>query len=195
MWQPATFEEQAFRSDLFLSRTYWWFGKPASKGSPTGDTEWYPVCGVRGYVKRGGDWESFGAQGPRVMCELAVSTKPIPFEVVRTSPENGQRGVDRNLTVEITFSKPITNLNANALRWTDSSGKAVGFDAHADGARVLMRPRNALSQNTDYRITIPRGSVASGGESLAQDFTFSFSTKPPSGGGGGGGGPGGPHIE
>jgi len=141
---------------------------------------------VRGYVKRGGMWENFGAQGPRVMAEVSVRTQPEPFEVVSTSPQNGERGVKPDARVVITLNKPITYLNSGAIRWTDSSGKALLFAAQVDGRELRLRPQKPLSQDTDYRIVLPRGAVKSDGQTLAADFAFSFSTKPPSGGGGGG---------
>lgn len=172
--------------DPWLARVYWWYGQPASRGNGMGGGYWYPVCGVRGYVQGGGDWTSFGAQGPRVMWEAAVTTKPLPFEVVSTFPQNGQRGVKPDVVVEVTLSKPITSLDAAALRWTDGSGQPVEFSAQAREAKLLLQPRKPLSQNTDYHITIPKSALKSGTETLAADFSFSFSTKPPSGGGGGG---------
>ena len=172
--------------DPWTSRVYWWVGQPASEGNGQGGSHWYPVCGVRGYVKRGGMWESFGAQGPRVMAEVSVRTQPEPFEVVSTSPQNGERGVKPDARVVITLNKPITYLNSGAIRWTDSSGKALLFAAQVDGRELRLRPQKPLSQDTDYRIVLPRGAVKSDGQTLAADFAFSFSTKPPSGGGGGG---------
>ncbi|MCX7598832.1 MAG: Ig-like domain-containing protein [Armatimonadetes bacterium] len=197
MWSPQTFDEIASRNDLFLRKTYWWFGQPASRGDGRGGVYWYPVCGVRGYMKqRGGEWESFGAQGPRVMCELAVTTLAVPLEVSSTYPQNGQRAVPLDSTVEVKFNKRLTYHNPSAIRWTDAAGNRVEFTAQLSGdGRVLsLKPCSRLSQNTDYRVVVPRDAVRANQEILAADFSFAFSTRPASGGGGGGG-PGGPHHQ
>jgi hypothetical protein len=172
----------------FASCTYWWYGQPCDKGNGQGGSWWYPVCGPVGYVRRPGLWSSFGAFGPRVSVVVESHTRPVPLEVVRTSPVNGERGVSPTVRIEVQFNKPLTRVIPNHIRWRDSRGNAVEFGWQIDGNTLLLWPGKPLQQNTDYRVLIRQGAVSSYAQALPQDFELSLSTRPPSGGGGGGGG-------
>lgn len=173
--------------DPWTSRVYWWYGQPSHRGNGRGGAYWYPVCGTAGYVKKGDPWKTFGAIGPRVGLELSVRTGREPLRVVDTSPSTGQRGVSPTVRVDITYSLELTGLNVGALRWQDSSGRAVDFGAQIDHTHLLVWPHKPLSADTDYRLVVGRGAVSAGGVRPDGDFVLTFSTKPASGGGGGGG--------
>ncbi len=186
------YEGQDFPRDdppaTWRSFTYWWYGQPRDKGNGQGGTWWYPVCGPVGYVGQPGLWSSFGAFGPRVGVVVEARTKPVPLEVLRTSPTNGERGVSLTVRVEIQFNKRLTGARPEHIRWRDSRGNQVDYGWQIDGDTLLLWPHQPLRQNTDYRVVIRQGAVQAYAQALPSDFELTFSTRPPSGGGGGGGG-------
>ena len=173
------------------ARVYWWFGQPSAAGNGKGGSVWFPVCGPKGYAAGSSQykWGSFGFIGPRQMVVLDGRTRPEPFEVVRSSPTNGQKGISLDTDIKIEFSKPLASVSRNRIILRDSSGRSLAFSSQINNQALLIRPSQGFKVNTDYSLIVYKDAVVSStGERLATDFAIGFSTNPE-----GGGGPGGPY--
>lgn len=103
------------------------------------------------------------------------------FQIISTLPGNRGTDVPANTGIEI-------NLNREGLldpeKFFEISPSVKGtFEQH--GTMLLFRPSKALDMKTVYTVTIKKGlSTKSTGETLAQDYVFSFETESAGGYGG-----------
>jgi hypothetical protein len=123
-----------------------------------------------------------------------------PPTVVSVTPLNASTGVCPNngVLISATFSKAMNPATIDTTTFTltgpggTSVAGAVTYVATTDIA--TFTPSGALTANTAYNATVTTGVKDTFGNSLAANFTWSFTTSPvcpPPGGGGGGGGTGG----
>lgn len=80
-------------------------------------------------------------------------------------------------TVELVFSHGIsTSSFENALTVSPAADYNVEYDA--SGSIVTLSFNDPLEYETNYSITLPRGTYGANGESSVEDQTFFFSTQP-----------------
>lgn len=114
--------------------------------------------------------------------------------VSSTDPTNTETGVAIDKTISVTFNENIlkwSSYNGIALK-NKSTGNNVSITISIVNAKLTMVASNSLSYSTTYAVTIPANSIQDfGGNLLAAQYTFEFTTRSSGGGGGDGGGGGG----
>ncbi|KAA6301825.1 MAG: hypothetical protein EZS26_001988 [Candidatus Ordinivivax streblomastigis] len=91
---------------------------------------------------------------------------PATVKVVSTSPITGAVGVDVAAPLVITFNKRITLLTADGITIGSATGNATA------SANVLTITHAQLEFDTDYTVTIPKGTI----NDFDEVITFSFRT-------------------
>jgi hypothetical protein len=111
----------------------------------------------------------------------------------RTQPANMSQGVNPLFQTKdpagnvvqggprIVFNAPVSAASLDGqISFVDESGNPVGFTAAAIGSQAQLTLTAPLAGNTQYTITVPQANsitdAAGGALSLAEDFSFSFTT-------------------
>lgn len=108
-----------------------------------------------------------------------------PFAVVAAGPR-GEITLDHDPGVTVVFNRPMRAIDAPnderlpAVQVSTGEGKVVEGQMRWIGTRGLVfKPARPLPGATRYRLTVPSGTKAVDGSTLASDFTLEFSTPPP----------------
>jgi hypothetical protein len=112
-----------------------------------------------------------------------------PLTLATSSVPDGCADVPLNAQITLTFSKNVINMsvrdnNMACFSMTDSSGVIVGIsvlmgDDQVDPnvkRLVTIKPKNELSPDTAYILTISRNLTSKSGVSLGDDVTLTFTT-------------------
>jgi ketosteroid isomerase-like protein len=98
--------------------------------------------------------------------------------VIATSPQNGAVGVLLNTTVTATFSSVMAPATINSTTFTlaGPGATAVAGTVTYAGATATFTPAVPLAASTVYVATITTGATDPGGNPLAANFVWSFTT-------------------
>lgn len=99
--------------------------------------------------------------------------------VLSTSPANLAVGVPIRKTLTATFSEPMDPTTINAVTFTLYRGLVPIFgtvSAMAGGTIGVFNPSSDLAPNTTYTATITTSAKDSAGNSLASNYTWTFTT-------------------
>jgi hypothetical protein len=111
--------------------------------------------------------------------EQALSP-PFPM-VIATFPANGATSVATNTVVSAVFSSVMNPATINTTTFTLTGlglTPVAGAVSYA-GTTATFAPATALSANTVYIATITTGAKDPGGNALAANFVWSFTTGAP----------------
>ena len=110
-------------------------------------------------------------------CGREQATSP-PFPiVVSTSPANGATGVILNTTVTATFSSVMApgTINTTTFTLMGPAGAVAGAVAYS-GTTATFTPSASLAASTLYTGTITTGATDPGGNALAANYVWTFTT-------------------
>lgn len=104
------------------------------------------------------------------------------LNVVSTIPSSNATNVAQNSTIRIAFDDPIdaSTLSSNSVQLTSASdtvAATLSIDS-ADGNNdvLVITPNQPLTASTDYKITINQKLLNTDGNSLASDYSSTFTT-------------------
>ena len=102
------------------------------------------------------------------------------LNVLYTSPAKGDVGVGRQTGLSITFNQDInSDFLVNAIILKDAAQNPVGFNTFEydqNSRTVRTTPAIGLTANTSYEAMVTTNVRSTGGDSLAQNYTWSFTT-------------------
>ena len=100
-----------------------------------------------------------------------------PPTVRSTIPANGTADVAISSTINATFSEAMqsSTINTNTFAVSDDKGNISGTVSYSD-TTATFTPSNNLYDSTTYTARITTGVKDSAGNTLASDYTWSFST-------------------
>jgi hypothetical protein len=151
---------------------------------PLGDLDYNVTCAV--YIPAGAV-EDLSGNPLGVEFSFSFTTRaPVggtPPRIVATDPASGSSGVSVNQTITVTFDENI-RAGANIDSITFKKGDAItGYSYTISGKNLILRPDNVLDYGCVYTVIVPAGAVEDlSGNSLADEYHFSFSTVFRSGG-------------
>ncbi|HNX58896.1 MAG TPA: FN3 associated domain-containing protein, partial [Spirochaetota bacterium] len=100
--------------------------------------------------------------------------------VVTTSPDSGTTGVNLSPSVAIQFNKTIaaSSLVKSGFSYETEAGEAVDYNLTWDDAThtVTMKTVSALPYNTSYKIKVLKNIADEAGNTMLDDYSFSFTT-------------------
>lgn len=108
------------------------------------------------------------------------STTCAPPTVISVAPPNGATGICPNTLVTATFSEAMNPATINTTTFTLTApgptpvAGTVTYDASSDAA--TFTPNSALTVSTTYTATITTGAQDLGGNALASDKVWTFTT-------------------
>jgi Ice-binding-like/Bacterial Ig-like domain len=111
-------------------------------------------------------------------CGREQASSPAFPTVVVTSPANGATGVPLNATVSAGFSSVMAPATINTTTFTLSGpgGTAVAGAVTYSGTTATFTPTASLAASSLYTATITTGATDPGGNPLAANFMWSFTT-------------------
>lgn len=114
-------------------------------------------------------------------CGREQAASPLSPTVIATSPANGATGVLLNTTVTATFSSVMTpaTINTSTFTLTAPGGTAVTGTVTYSGTTATFAPSAPLAANSAYIGTITTGATDPGGNTLAANFVWTFTTGAP----------------
>lgn len=147
----------------------------------------YSVCIPDGAVQ---DNAGNALIGERTFSFTTISgddnTPPV---ITGTSPSSGATGVSLSQTVTVTFSEAVAAGGSFSGITMKDSDNSVTFTKSVSGSSLTIDPTGDLAYSKTYSVYLPAGAAQdTAGNPLANEYTFSFTTKASGGGGGGGGG-------
>lgn len=113
-----------------------------------------------------------------------VTVDNVPPTVVTVSPANGATGVATNTVVNITFSEAMdaTTINATNIKFNVTGGVAVAgtvsYNATTNTA-TFTQTTPPLAAGTGYTVTVTTGVKDVAGNTMASQFTSTFTTVAP----------------
>jgi Ice-binding-like/Bacterial Ig-like domain len=113
-----------------------------------------------------------------VGCGREQAPSPAFPTVIATSPLNGAVGVLLNTTVTATFSSVMApaTINSTTFTLTGPGATAVAGTVTYAGSTATFTPAVSLAASTVYVATITTGATDPGGNPLAANFVWSFTT-------------------
>jgi len=108
---------------------------------------------------------------------------PVPPAVSSTSPQDQATGVASNSAIAATFSKSMDTSTITTSTFTVSNGVNsisgnISFTVNAGNTVAIFTPSPNLSFSTTYTATITTGVMDLSGNSMAQNYSWSFTTAP-----------------
>jgi len=98
---------------------------------------------------------------------------PRTTGLLRTVPDNGDTGIERNASIEVLFDELMDSSSvASAL----SIAPAVLYHTRWQAARLIISPSAPLDSNTTYRVTIGAAACNRWGMPLGTDVSLEFTT-------------------
>src|SRR5207302_1401934 len=116
-----------------------------------------------------------------LFCALSAFSQttigPLAPTVSFTVPAKAATGVAVNQKIAATFSKAMDPLTITTVTFTSEQGAAAvaGTVTYA-GVTATFNPLSTLAPNTTYTATVTTGARDLGGNALASDFVWSFTT-------------------
>ena len=108
------------------------------------------------------------------------------LQIVKTVPDNGESGKQpANMAVKIYFNEDVSDtandaVNAYHIKIRDAEGKIQYFELvhHPKSPDQLWCVlKSDLTTNTEYTVTVTAGLKANSGNTLTNDYTFTFKTR------------------
>jgi hypothetical protein len=97
--------------------------------------------------------------------------------VTMTNPANNATGVDVNKTITATFSMPMNATTLNAPNFTiNKGGVPINGVITYTGSTVSFKPTVALLPNTTYKGIITTDALNLAGDSIENDYEWTFNT-------------------
>ena len=98
--------------------------------------------------------------------------------VISTSPANNGTDVSTNIAITATFSEAIdpASIDSGSFTLEGPSGFVPGTVSYSDFTATFT-PNNQLNPNTTHNATITTGVIDLGGNALAQDYPWAFTTR------------------
>ncbi|MEX0996477.1 MAG: Ig-like domain-containing protein [Flavobacteriaceae bacterium] len=97
--------------------------------------------------------------------------------VISTDPENNEKDVELNKTLEATFSEPMNQATINESSFTLKQGtNTITGVVTYSGTTAFFNPNSDLSENTLYTATITTTATNIAGIPLTNDYIWSFTT-------------------
>jgi hypothetical protein len=107
-------------------------------------------------------------------------TSPITgtFEVVSTVPGDEASGVERDSSIEVTFSAPVDadTVTSDTVQLIGPDGPVMG-KLDANGSSIVFTPDAALSIFADYELQLSAPLAAVSGDELSRDLRVTFRTR------------------
>jgi uncharacterized protein YfaS (alpha-2-macroglobulin family) len=104
-----------------------------------------------------------------------------PLEVVAATPQGEIASIDQAQTIAIMFNQPMVSVSDEAQTASDKKLLQLKPDLNGTtrwlGSRTLIfTPSDSLPFATTFTITVPKTLKSRSGKTLADDYTFTFST-------------------
>lgn len=101
-----------------------------------------------------------------------------PPAVMWTSPFDSATGVDIESVVTATFSEAVdsSTVTTSTFKLKDSSNNPVSGNVYLSSTTAIFTPYTSLLEGEDYTVKITTGVKDSAGNSLAEDYYWSFTT-------------------
>ena len=115
-------------------------------------------------------------------CGGIISPPPEANPAVEsTFPADQEQGFVLNKAVSVTFTEKISSgtINGNTFFLEDDLGAKVPGDLTLTENTATFRPTNDFKGSTTFTATVTTGIQDLSGNSLAQSFTWQFTTAPP----------------
>ena len=114
-------------------------------------------------------------------CGREQAPSPLSPTVIVTSPASGATAVILNTTVSAGFSSVMApaTINTTTFTLTGPGATAVPGAVSYAGTTATFTPTASLAANTIYIATITTGATDPGGNALAANFVWSFTTGAP----------------
>lgn len=114
-------------------------------------------------------------------CGREQASSPLSPTVIATSPANGATAVVLNATVTATFSSVMApaTINTSTFTLTGPGAAAVAGAVTYSGTTATFTPTASLAANSVYTGTITTGATDPGGNALAANFVWTFTTGAP----------------
>ncbi len=104
----------------------------------------------------------------------------IPLELISVSPEDGATAVEESPVVSATFYDVLNTTSIAGNFLLSANGvPVVGTSGSTGNHTATFTPSAPLERNTLYTATITTGMQSVDGGTLADDYTWSFTTIPP----------------
>ena len=107
------------------------------------------------------------------------------FRVVQVLPNNGAVGIKTDADITVIFNRPVVPLGI--VEDADMQPQPLTFTPAVDGqgewlntSIYVFHPAPALAGGTEYSVTVDGNLTAADGSTLAEPFTWSFTTAAPS---------------
>lgn len=99
----------------------------------------------------------FGKNNEKILLNFTVKTA----EIDAAYPDNNSKSVNITDPIIIEYHADMkAGANIDKISLTEkSSGNSVAFSYSVSGTKLIITPKNALSYNTDYQFTIPKGAL------------------------------------
>ena len=91
-------------------------------------------------------------------------------------PVNSSKNVDKNKTIQITFSEAIkSGVDFSKIALVDSKSNKVNTNVTVSGDKLTVTPSASLAYSTSYTLTVPKGAITDlAGNTLASDYSLTF---------------------
>ena len=111
-------------------------------------------------------------------CGREQTLRPAAPVVVSTVPANGATGVPVTQVITASFSEAMNAATINTSTFTIAGpgGTLIGGTVTFSGTTASFTPTAALAASTPYTATITTGAEDPGGNSLASNFVWMFTT-------------------
>jgi len=121
------------------------------------------------------------------VIEITGNPDATPPSVVATYPANGALDVYDRVVVKVTFSEPVTGVDASSFTLVDSGGVSVPafVDQIGDGTWALFAHPVFLATRETYTARVAAPVCDAAGNCTSQDVVWSFDTTDTTGGGSG----------
>ena len=98
--------------------------------------------------------------------------------VISTSPANNGTDVSTNTAINITFNENMNTASVNNITFQlHDAGNQISGTIVCVGSTATFRPNDPLNPNTTYNAIITTGVKDLGGNPLAQDYPWAFTTR------------------
>ena len=114
-------------------------------------------------------------------CGREQASSPLSPTVIATLPANGATAVPLNTNVTATLSSVMApaTINTSTFTLTGPGGTAVAGAVGYSGTTATFSPSASLAANSVYIGTITTGATDPGGNALAANYVWSFTTGAP----------------
>lgn len=116
-----------------------------------------------------------------VLCSAACSCALIlglqPLEIKNWYPHEARIAASAVSTTWVEFSSPVDHTKAEQAFSLSENGAPMVGSCTWQGSRLVFAPTRPVSPGNDYEIAVASTVETDGGNSLAKDFRFAFSTK------------------